>query len=151
MLEHFLECSAKFREKIRNIGAKFDDNSRTVRMFAEILAKIRKKVDEFLRIFWVWSGSKCMKMFKILRNCMLLIANTWKSMKMHENVFRRCPSLCRRTPHRFCRVPCFPCSFFIFDFSIGSSSFVFFGIFREVFLQVVFHLGFQRCKGMIIL
>ena len=72
-------------------------------------------------------------------------------MKMHENVFRRCPSLCRRTPHRFCRVPCFPCSFYLFDFSLGSSSFVFFGIFREVFLQVVFHLGFQRCKGLQIL
>ena len=95
--------------------------------------------------------SKCMEMFKILRNCMLLIAHTWKCMKMHENVFRRCPSLCRRMPHRFLRVPCFPCSFFIFEFSIGSSSFVFFGIFREVFLQVVFHLGFQRCEGVKIL
>ena len=95
--------------------------------------------------------SKCMKMFKILWNCMLLIENVWKYMKMHENVFRRCPSLCRRTPHRFCRVPCIPFSFYLFAFSMGSSSLVFFGIFWEVFLQVVVHLGFQRCEGVQIL
>ena len=35
--------------------------------------------------------------------------------------------------------------------SMGSSSLVFFEVFREVFLQVVFHLGFQRCEGMQIL
>ena len=95
--------------------------------------------------------SKCMKMFKILWNCMLLIENAWKYMKMHENAFRRCPSLCRRTPHCLCRVPCIPFSFYLFDFSVGSSCLVFFGIFREVFLQVVFHLGFQRCEGVNIL
>ena len=93
--------------------------------------------------------SKCMKMFKILWNCMLLIENAWKYVKMHENVFRRCPSLCRRTPHRLCRVPCFLFSFYLFDFSMGSGCLVlFFGVFREVFLQAVFHMGFQECEGM---
>ena len=59
--QHFLECSAKFRKKIIKICAKFDENCRKIRIFAEIRAKMRKKFDEFLRRFWVWSGAKVCK------------------------------------------------------------------------------------------
>ena len=40
--QRFLECSAKFRKKIINIGAKLDENCRKIRIFAEIRAKIRQ-------------------------------------------------------------------------------------------------------------
>ena len=59
--QHFLECSAKFRKKIIKICAKFDENCRKIRIFAEIRANMWKKFDEFLRRFWVWSGAKVCK------------------------------------------------------------------------------------------
>ena len=55
--QYFLECSAswnrsaKFREKIIKIGAKFDEHCRKIKTFAEIRTKIRKTFEEFLRIF----------------------------------------------------------------------------------------------------
>ena len=50
-------------------------NCQKIRIFTEIRAKMRKKFDEFLRIFWVWSGAKVCKSCrsrKMLKNAYLV-------------------------------------------------------------------------------
>ena len=41
--QHFLECLAKFREKIIKIGPKFNENCRKIKNFAEIRKEKKKK------------------------------------------------------------------------------------------------------------
>ena len=49
--QHFLEYSAKSREKIIKIAANFDENHRKIMIFCENSNKNSKKFDEFLRVF----------------------------------------------------------------------------------------------------
>ena len=49
--QHFPECSAKSREKIIKIGAKFDENCRKIMIFCRNSNKNSKTFDESLRIF----------------------------------------------------------------------------------------------------
>ena len=49
--QHFLEYSAKSRQKIIKIAANFDENHRKIMIFCENSNKNSKKSDEFLRVF----------------------------------------------------------------------------------------------------
>ena len=56
--QHFLECSAKSREKIIKIWPKFCENCRKTLIFCRNSNKNSKTFDEFLRVFWIRSGAK---------------------------------------------------------------------------------------------
>mgnify|MGYP007016719527 CR=1 FL=1 len=75
--QHFLELLGEIPKKIIKIYAKFDENCRKIMIFAEIWAKMRKKFDEFLQRFWVWSGATVWQILEISQNAKneYLVAN----------------------------------------------------------------------------